>query len=288
MGRGGGPPCGLWLSLPSLTLRLTHARRFLFGGDTVPPPGPRTAWPSWGGCGTRLVPAQETPLKLNLARSQGHGAGRAPQAWLAPGGAARTRGGLPVPGMAGAEPPGPNNVLDNDAGHPLGMLHPAPHGPPPRELSGASRTPPGDPVFCPPPPGLLSAAARGHRSACAPGSADSAAAGPAFRWERSEEQRGKKTTAAARGLRGGNVLSCRLQTAGAARGPFPASTPGAEPLAGTGTPRGRCQRGDACLSFPVWARGLPWGGPRGGAGLGLTCISFMFMTVGGGRKVPRR
>lgn len=109
---------------------------------------------------------------------------------------------------------------------------------------------------------------------------------------------GEKTTLAAPGIVRGNLLSCCLQTQGlpaapTRHGPFPASPPprGAEPLpgdedaAGTSLAEGmmngwvkpwdRRAQPLACLSFPSHPRQL-------------TCISFMFMTVGEGRKVPRR
>lgn len=117
------------------------------GGRTVPLPQPRTAQPSWGGCGcdTRLIPEQEAPLKLNHAGSQGHGAGRAPHTTLAPH----------------QHPWDPWLLLTPNGGLVLGAA---------RGQAEAPRS----------------------QSAGAAGSADSAAAGPAFRWETGTEERGKK------------------------------------------------------------------------------------------------
>lgn len=61
-------------------------------------------------------------------------------------------GGLPVPGMAGAEPPGPTKVLlmlDT----PLGCSILLPTDPHHGNCVGRAGPPPGDPVFCPPPRG---------------------------------------------------------------------------------------------------------------------------------------
>lgn len=131
--------------------------------------------------------------------------------------------------------------------------------------------PPGDPVCCPPPsfpPGAaFGCSSGGHRTPPhpPPGCADSAASGPAFRWERSEEQRGKNNSGAGECAELPSPNSPpRLPPHTPPHGPFPASTPGAEPLVGTGTPWGCFRRGAACLSFPMGLFFFWGGGTRGG------------------------
>ena len=210
------------------------------GGDgtgTVPPPWPCTAQPSWGGRGrdTRLIQAQEAPLKLNLAGSQGHGAGsatvrdaRSPPAPMGPSAAAHPEWG-PVLGAARRQAEAPHS-----------------------QSTGAA------------------------------GFADSAAVGPAFRWETGTEERGKKQHWQPGDCQGefAELLSPNTR---AARGthparPLPCLPPAAEPLPGVGDtvgtslaegmakhwvkPWDRQAQPSACLSFPLHPRGL--GGGCGG------------------------
>jgi len=74
------------------------------GGDTHAAPTPaQLSLPGEASVTTPgFIPAQEAPLKLNLAGSQGHGAGRAPRAPLAPGRHPRDLCPLPTPNEGAA------------------------------------------------------------------------------------------------------------------------------------------------------------------------------------------